>query len=206
MLRKNFLISSVVMLLAALLTSACQLAIAPVAPGLCVSAFEATVRQGPNAGLALAGTLLMETSASGSVNGVLKTTDDQEVKVVGQVNGYAVNLTFVAGEDTYIFGTGSGEQEIFHCEGAWGGPFAGPNPGDIGDWIGAFDSSDPEANQELITIDPNPGTIDFTCNTEACVCRGVGDCVDLVNTRLCNGELLEITFSDGSKGAGCVRN
>lgn len=205
MVKNKFAIISLVALLVALLTSACQLAIAPVSSGFCLSEFEATVRQGPDAGLALKGILFMQIAGPGNVNGVLKTTDDKEVKVVGQVNGHAINLTFATDENSYIFGTGSGAQELYRCNGAWGGPFAGPKPGDLGDWLGAFNVEPTTGTQPKIRLDPNPGTIDFTCNTQACVCRGVNDCVDLVNTHLCKGELLEITFSDGSKGAGCNR-
>ncbi len=201
--KKSFMIA-LVLLLAALVTSACQLAVAPVSPGFCLSAFEAGVRQGPDAGLSLKGFLFMDVASSGNASGVLKTDDGKEIKVTGQVNGHAVNLTFVVGENTYIFGTGSSEQEIYHCNGVWGGPFAGPKPGDIGDWLGKF-QIDPTGNQTTIQLNPDPNTLNFTCNTQACVCRGVSDCVDLTNTHLCKSDMFEITFSDGSKGAGCAR-
>lgn len=204
MLHMKILIITLVLLLAALATSACQLAVAPVSPGFCLSAFEAGVRQGPDAGLSLKGFLFMDVASSGNANGVLKTDDGKEMKVTGQVNGHAVNLTFVAGENTYIFGTGSSVQEIYKCNGAWGGPLAGPKPGDIGDWLGTF-QVDPTGELTALKIKPGQITTNFTCTDQACVCRGVNDCVDLSNTHLCKGDLLEITFSDGSKGAGCTR-
>jgi hypothetical protein len=56
------------------------------------------------------------------------------VPVVGQSTGRAINLLFTVGDGQYLFGVGTMEHDLATCDGAMGGPFVGPQPGDAGDW------------------------------------------------------------------------
>jgi hypothetical protein len=102
--------------------------------------FRADVAQGPNKGLSLLGKLKLDIDADGSVTGVL-TPDNggANVKVVGTVNGRAINLAFEiisADQPTrYIFGVGTAWNNVKDCNSVLGGPFAGPDTGDLGDWL-----------------------------------------------------------------------
>jgi hypothetical protein len=37
---------------------------------------------------------------------------------------------------TYLFGVGTAQRDFRECVGLWGGPFVGPEQGDMGDWVG----------------------------------------------------------------------
>ena len=43
---------------------------------------------------------------------------------------------FVVRPDTYLFGVGTAQRDFQECAGIWGGPFVGPEQGDMGDWVG----------------------------------------------------------------------
>jgi hypothetical protein len=110
----------------------------------CIWPFEATVRQGPNTGTALVGDLTVDIGADGALTGTLATQDSQMLNVVGQVVGRAVSLGFELQAPSagvtgmYVFGTGTAWQPVSpetNCGGMLGGTFAGPQPGDIGDWF-----------------------------------------------------------------------
>ena len=119
--------------------SACQPRATPPESGelvACAGRFEATVRQGPSAGLSLVGQLVVRVAPSGRANAVLTLRDGSEINATGQVNGQAINLIFLVRPDTYIFGVGTLQRDVRECEGVWGGPFVGPELGDIGDWLG----------------------------------------------------------------------
>jgi hypothetical protein len=121
-----------------LLLGGCQLRAAPIQPGTliaCGGRFEATVRQGPSAGLSLRGDLVLRVEPSGRADAVLTLRDRSEITATGQVNGQAINLIFVVRPDTYIFGVGTLQHPVPECAGVWGGPFVGPELGDIGDWF-----------------------------------------------------------------------
>jgi len=47
-----------------------------------------------------------------------------------------MNLIFVVRPDTYLFGVGTSQRDFHECAGIWGGPFVGPEQGDMGDWVG----------------------------------------------------------------------
>ncbi|MBX3083684.1 MAG: hypothetical protein KF716_18770 [Anaerolineae bacterium] len=102
--------------------------------------FRADVAQGPNKGLSLLGKLKLDIDSNGGVTGAL-TPDGggADIKVAGQVNGRAINLAFeVAQADQptrYIFGVGSAWNDVKDCNSVLGGPFAGPDSGDLGDWL-----------------------------------------------------------------------
>lgn len=111
---------------------------------ICTWNFEATVRQGPHAGESFAGTLTVVIAKHGTLTGVLVTDAPETILVVGQVNGRAVNLAVALQEidqeteGLYLFGTGTARLPITsktQCGGVMGGTFAGPYPGDIGDWL-----------------------------------------------------------------------
>jgi hypothetical protein len=100
----------------------------------CSGDFEATIYQGPSAGLSLVGPLSLQVDATGNLTGGLTTNDGALIEVTGQAIGRSINLVFNLGEDKRIFGVGSLENDIRDCEGLSGGPFTGPEPGDSGDW------------------------------------------------------------------------
>jgi hypothetical protein len=58
--------------------------------------------------------------------------------VTGQVDGPAVHWTAKLGEGAYLFGVGTLYWESGACQGAGGGFFSGPQPGDSGDWSGQW--------------------------------------------------------------------
>jgi hypothetical protein len=94
------------------------------------------VRQGPSAGLALVGQLVVRVEPSGRANAVLTLRDGTTLPATGHVTGQAINLIFVVRQDTYLFGVGTSQRDFHECTGVWGGPFVGPELGDIGDWLG----------------------------------------------------------------------
>jgi hypothetical protein len=102
----------------------------------CEFEFDAAVYQGPSAGLALIGTLQFDLDAMGGLSGSFALEDGNEVLVVGQVTGRAVNLLFDLGDERYIFGAGTSLNNVRDedCGGALGGSLVGPEPGDSGDW------------------------------------------------------------------------
>jgi len=126
-------------LIAVLMLSACQPRAAPPTPMesiACGGRFEAVVRQGPSAGLSLSGQLVVRVEPSGQARAVLTLRDGTTLPATGYVNGQAINLIFVVRQDTYLFGVGTAQHDFRDCAGVWGGPFVGPELGDIGDWLG----------------------------------------------------------------------
>src|SRR5262245_43502181 len=126
-------------LTAVLMLSACQPRVAPPEPRetiACGGRFEAMVRQGPSAGLSLVGQLVVRVESSGRASAVLTLRDGATLPATGHVNGQAINLIFVVRQDTYLFGVGTSQRDFHECAGVWGGPFVGPELGDIGDWLG----------------------------------------------------------------------
>jgi hypothetical protein len=113
----------------------------------CLLPFEAKVRSGPNAGYEAAGYLSFRLAADGAIDrGVLVEDDGDEVTVVGQAVGRAITLVFTVEDGRYLFGTGGSTEAIADVCAAsaaglyaevppLGGPFAGPEAGDIGDWL-----------------------------------------------------------------------
>jgi hypothetical protein len=123
------------------------------AAGMCAIPLELAVRQGPNAGVAWRGELRLSADESGGLSGVYAARKDeagtavesgttdadpmagtQELPVVGQANGRAINLMITVADGQYVFGVGTLENDISQCGGEMGGPFVGPEPGDTGDW------------------------------------------------------------------------
>jgi hypothetical protein len=102
--------------------------------------FDATVRIGPNAGSAYVGMLNLAVEPDGRVDqGRFSLVDGTALPVVGQIQGRSLGLLFELGEGRNLYGVGSAAAGIEEQFGdSLGGPFAGPNPGDIGDWEGGM--------------------------------------------------------------------
>lgn len=124
----------------------------------CVVHFEATVRQGPSAGVELIGMFDFKVGPTGVLHGKLLQGDQSELQVAGQVVGRAVNLVFILAEGKYIFGVGTALNQIknYGCGGVLGGPFVGPEPGDAGDWL-------------AITRDGTPSSAGAGCDEIRCL-------------------------------------
>lgn len=108
---------------------------------VCVFNFEADVRSGPSAGLALVGVLRVPAQTTGTFDdGVLIVADPANpdvitsITVVGQANGRAINLLLDVGDGDAVYGVGTLETDLATCTGRVGGPLVGPAPGDQGDW------------------------------------------------------------------------
>lgn len=126
------------LLVAFIILGGCQLRATPLPSAdlmACGGPFEATVRQGPSAGLSLQGDLVLRAEPSGRASAVLTLRDGAVIHATGQVNGQAINLIFTVAPDTYVFGVGTLQYPAPACAGVWGGPFVGPELGDIGDWF-----------------------------------------------------------------------
>ncbi|MFN8443734.1 MAG: hypothetical protein U0175_23350 [Caldilineaceae bacterium] len=194
--------------------AACQPGIAPTRAIACNTQFEATVHHGPNAGMAVTGTLLFALNYQGEISGVVATNDGNEIVTSGQANGRAINLTFKVGDRKYLFGVGSAENPIYTCSGYWGGSFTGPEPGDSGDWL-ASDGVDVTIQTQDTTIDPNislntgSGTLtnggspdipqNFTCGEYTCRCDTTDDCKRLAESGIC-----KTSFRQGSPNQVCT--
>jgi hypothetical protein len=105
-------------------------------PSVCVVPFEIAVRHGPSAGLSLEGVLALTIEHDGAIKRASFAVPDRpEIPVVGQANGRAINLFFDLGDEGMLFGVGTAQYDIRECRGPMGGPFTGPLPGDLGDWL-----------------------------------------------------------------------
>ena len=99
-----------------------------------ISGFEARVREGLSEGRSFEGTLALQEDADGGLSGTFTSKDDTVAVVVGQANGHAINLAIDVGNKQYLFATGTMWNTFAGCSGVMGGPFTGPQVGDIGDW------------------------------------------------------------------------
>jgi hypothetical protein len=100
-----------------------------------ISGFEATVRKGLSAGTSFAGSLALQEDDDGALTGTFDSTDGKlSAQVVGQANGHAINLAIDLGNRQHLFVVGTMWSTFAGCTGAMGGPFVGPQIGDIGDW------------------------------------------------------------------------
>lgn len=131
---RRTLLSVISLIVVVLGLTACGAASSVTEAVKCTGDFEATVYQGPSAGLSLIGPLSLQVDATGNLTGSLTASDGALVEVTGQAIGRSINLVFNLGQDQRIFGVGSLENDIHGCKGLAGGPFTGPKPGDSGDW------------------------------------------------------------------------
>jgi hypothetical protein len=100
----------------------------------CRGTLEATVYQGPSAGLTAAGELSLEIDPTGGLVGLLTVQDGPLLDVVGQANGRALHLVVELGGEQYLFGVGASQNDVSSCQDLAGGPLTGPSPGDSGGW------------------------------------------------------------------------
>ncbi|MFN8593711.1 MAG: hypothetical protein U0031_19795 [Thermomicrobiales bacterium] len=115
---------------------------------VCTLAFVASVRLGPSTAPAV----IVDGQRPGEVRGELRFSLDnsgnledaalvldsgEELPVVGQATGYALNARIEVAPRVAMVVVGVGEQEIAACQGAIDGVVTGPEPGDLGDWHAA---------------------------------------------------------------------
>ena len=100
-----------------------------------ISGFEATVRKGLSEGMSFTGSLALQEDDDGGLTGTFTSDDGKTTApVVGQANGHAINLALSLGNKQYLFVVGTMLDTFAGCTGTMGGPFVGPQVGDIGDW------------------------------------------------------------------------
>jgi hypothetical protein len=128
----------------------------------CEYRFEATVRSGPNTGLALMGTLALMQNSPRSAVGYVYSLDETAAPIPVSVDiaeGNEVTLTFTVGEDTTIVGTGYFTANIDSCFGGIEGVFNGPTAEDVGDWIGLPCTLNPSSASCTPAVSLNPGQL-----------------------------------------------
>ena len=115
--------------------------------------FEVTIYEGQSASsgpVTLSGILALRVDPSGGLTGALTPAEGETtvvfgsiavpnpraVRVAGQINGRAFNMILDLGDDRFIFGVGTAQRDVSRAEstGQIGGPAAGPEPSDRGDW------------------------------------------------------------------------
>ena len=147
--------------------------------------FEATVRQGPDAGTSYTGFLALFVAPDGGIDsGAFATTDGRTVPVVGQANGRAVNLVLALGSDQTIYGVGTSATDLATChgwhQGAMGGPLVGPKAADFGDWAVAEITTatrSPMCKSCLQSCRANqPAPYGFAPGTCQALCEAAGAC------------------------------
>jgi hypothetical protein len=123
--------------------------------------FEATIRQGPRAGTELRGVLDVTIGPSGAIDrGTFALDDGRAIPVAGQVTGRAVSLLMELGAGGTIYGVGTSLADLRHGVSRVGGPFAGPLPGEAGDWVGGANSGTAQdAQGRLYISNPNEHVI-----------------------------------------------
>lgn len=97
---------------------------------VCFSSFRADVREGPNAGAAVVGTLAMTDAPEAVFFDGTSTLDVPMTR-----SGDAVTLDFALDAGT-VHGTGTMPFSVAECVGEMEGPLTGPGEGDAGDWLG----------------------------------------------------------------------
>ncbi len=136
-----------------LLLLAVVLSIAQIAPAAlraqdgttsCSVSFKANVRSGPSSGTTLDGQLNISIDASGVITGNVVQEGKDDIPVVGQVTGRAINmaldLSTAENPALFVFGVGTSLDPIQSdsCGTALGGPFVGPGDSDSGDWLAGY--------------------------------------------------------------------
>ena len=102
----------------------------------CNSSFTATIRQGPDKGWAVHGTMSVNASPSGVLSGTITPATGKASSFVGQLTGPAISIEiYIGSKNGMIFGNGSLLMPVSAKSCAiGGGTFAGVRGGDIGDW------------------------------------------------------------------------
>lgn len=101
-------------------------------------AFTGTVDRGPSKGTTLTGDLNIAVAPDGRFDGGL-VTDAGEVPVEGRLVAGNLSITFILGQESFIFGIGQ-----VRDNGSVRGSFIGPQAGDSGRWV-----ANPIQNVEL---------------------------------------------------------
>jgi len=97
-----------------------------------VGDFEATIHQGPNAGLSMVGKLTLEVDEGGDLLGVLQ-VNGGKIDVTGRVTGGAIEILLHLGDGSAVFGIGSLPDGL-SAGAVITGVAIGPSRGDKGDW------------------------------------------------------------------------
>lgn len=103
----------------------------------CSSDFVADVRHGPNAGMHLAGELVLMPKPGGGVTAWLAhegQSGDEPMEVPATLVDHQLTLSFALDEGT-IQGTGAFDGDFDHCPESFEGTLTGPAVGDDGDWL-----------------------------------------------------------------------
>lgn len=103
--------------------------------------FEATIHEGPNAGTAVVGKLVLAADKLGQLTGVLRPAKKgkivpQDIPVYGHTGKGAIDLTFLLPGGGEINGQGGLDAAFAACPDPIVGELVGPEPGDVGDWGG----------------------------------------------------------------------
>lgn len=109
----------------------------------CTNLFEAIVREGPNAGLAVTGLLILPVpDAQGAFSGQLYPAgadgayEDAPLTVSGEATDTTLSLTLTTASGQVLQGTGPIDAPMDSCPEPIEGTLTGPEAGDVGDWGG----------------------------------------------------------------------
>ncbi len=106
----------------------------PPPPPVCTWTLSIAVTHGPDAGLLEQGHVILQGGAPGNFTGVLPQTTGPSVKMVGQITGQAIAMTFDVGNNQALAGAGLLPGDFGDCQGTVVGPLLGPREGDSGQW------------------------------------------------------------------------
>lgn len=102
--------------------------------------FEATIQEGPSAGTAIVGSLVLVQDALGQLSGVLRPHSGKktsfDIPVYGHTGKGSIDMTFLLSGGGEINGTGPIDEPFSACPDPIIGDLVGPAPGDVGDWAG----------------------------------------------------------------------
>lgn len=103
--------------------------------------FEATIHEGPSAGTAIVGSLVLVQDKLGQLSGVLRPQSGkkkiaQDIPVYGHAGKGMIDMTFLLSGGGEIHGEGPLGAPFSTCPDPIIGDLVGPAPGDAGDWAG----------------------------------------------------------------------
>lgn len=102
----------------------------------CTIQLVAAVGIGPGTGATFAGALTITIEEEGAIDeGLLITTDGEELEVTGHATGREIRLLVDLGDGTSLALSGVAERDVQLCRGDFAGTFAGPQSGDLGSWV-----------------------------------------------------------------------
>ena len=114
----------------------------------CTLTLVATVAVGPNQDDVFEGELTIVIGQDGKIDdGTFATTEGEDLAVVGQATGRALNLRITSADGDSLALTGTGQEDVVRCRGDIEGTFGGPRTGDLGTWSASRpEQSEDEAN------------------------------------------------------------